>query len=261
MMESLSLPQIHSVLLDILKDIDSFCRSNGIKYAIGYGTLLGAVRYGDFIPWDDDADLIMPRDDFERFLSTYPKDGRYHCLFNDDRDGERFIAGFAKVHDPQTDKFVGDHRFRNHYGVSVDIFPLDPLPEDQEERKKLISKAMHYGRLLSYYGKRIGHFSHGLMLLSRLHSKKYWMKKCGEVCHTVKQETSSYVGVLMGARGFHNVHPKSFLDDPAEIALAGHKFLCPKDTDSYLSQIYGPDYMTPPPEDKRTGHGDPVYRI
>ena len=260
-MEVLSLPQIHSILLDILIDIDSFCRSNGIRYAIGYGTLLGAVRYGDFIPWDDDADLIMPREDFERFIDTYPADGRYHCLYNTDIEGERFISGFAKVHDPQTDKFVGNKKYRNHYGISVDIFPLDPLPENPEKRRKLIARAMHYNRMLGFYGKHFFRSSPFLMIEARIRRMDYWFRKCNETVHSVKPEESSLYGVMMGAQGFHNVHPKTLLDDPAEIELAGHKFLCPKDTDSYLRQIYGPDYMTPPPEDQRTGHGDPVYRI
>ena len=259
-METLSLKQIQSILLDILLDIDRFCRENGLRYAIGYGTLLGAVRYGDFIPWDDDADIIMPREDFERFLATYP-DGRYRCLYNTDRKGECFISGFAKVHDPRTDKFVGNRKYRNHYGVSVDIFPLDPLPEDETQRRQLISRGMHYGRRLACYGKRLFHGSPLLMIESRLRSRDYWFRKCQEVCRSVKPEESSLYGVIMGARGYHNVHPNTLLDQPAEIELAGHKFLCPKDTDAYLRQIYGPDYIIPPPENKRTGHGDPVYRV
>ena len=81
-MQTLTLPDIHATLLEILKDIDAFCRREGICYALGYGTLLGAVRYGDFIPWDDDADLIMPRADFDRFVASYPSDGRFHCLLD-----------------------------------------------------------------------------------------------------------------------------------------------------------------------------------
>lgn len=165
--------QIHSVLLDILVDIDAFCRKNDLRYSLGYGTLLGAVRYGDFIPWDDDADIIMPRADFDRFVESYPEDGRYRCLLNKAGKDGFFVAGFAKVHDPRTNKFIGSKKYLSNYGVSVDIFPLDPLPEDKEEQHALIAKAMHYGRRLSCYGKRFFSTSPLLMIESRLRSRNY----------------------------------------------------------------------------------------
>ena len=112
-MQVLTLPEIHADLLEILKDIDAFCRKEGITYSLGYGTLLGAVRYGDFIPWDDDADLIMPRADFDRFVATYPSDGRFHCLLNTVNDTEYYVSGFAKVHDPSTQKYIGNKKVKN----------------------------------------------------------------------------------------------------------------------------------------------------
>ena len=260
-MKKLSMAQIHSVLLDILTDIDAFCRKEGLRYSLAYGTLLGAVRYGDFIPWDDDADIVMPREDFERFIASYPNEGRFHCIHNNTGEKEFYLSGFAKVHDTTTDKFIGSKKYRSRYGVSVDIFPLDPLPEDPEERHALISKAMHYCRRLGCHNKYFFHSNPFTMLEAHMHSHQYWMDKCNEVVHTVKLEDTPYIGVMMGATGYYNVHPKNFLDRPAEINFAGHRFLCPEDTDKYLSQIYGPDYITPPPVEKRRTHGDPVYQL
>ena len=83
-MVQLSKPQIHSVLLEILKVVDKFCKEKGLRYSIAYGTLLGAVRHKGFIPWDDDIDILMPRPDFERFVSEFGKEpgARYRCLYN-----------------------------------------------------------------------------------------------------------------------------------------------------------------------------------
>lgn len=260
-MQVLTLPDIHAGLLEILKDIDAFCRREGITYALGYGTLLGAVRYGDFIPWDDDADLIMPRKDFDRFVATYPRDGRFHCLLNTVNDTEYYVSGFAKVHDPSTQKYIGNKKVKYRYGISVDIFPLDPLPEDPEERHSLIKRAMHCHRRLRYTCKCFPYGSPLLMLEAHLRGRRYWWKKCMEAVHSVAPDSTSLYGVMMGATSFRNVHPKTLLDNPSEIVLAGHSFLCPADTNAYLTQIYGPDYITPPPESERTGHGGTVYRI
>ena len=260
-MKALTLEDIHARLLEILIDIDAFCRREGIRYSLGYGTLLGAVRYGDFIPWDDDADLIMPRADFDRFVTTYPADGRFHCLLNTVNDKEFYISGFAKVHDPSTEKYIGNKKFKYRYGISVDIFPLDPLPEDPLAQRALIARAMHYQRRLRCHSVRFLHGAPLMMLESRLHSRQWWWNKCMEVVGSVPPESTSLVGVMMGATSFRNVHPKTVLDNPGEITLAGHSFLCPADVPAYLTQIYGPDYITPPPVEHRVGHGGTVWQL
>lgn len=260
-MQTLTLPDIHATLLEILKDIDVFCRREGIVYGLGYGTLLGAVRYGDFIPWDDDADLIMPRADFDRFVASYPSDGRFHCLLDNTGPAEYYVSGFAKVHDPSTEKYIGNKKVKYRYGISVDIFPLDPLPEDPVAQHALIKRAMHYHRRLRCTCKRFPYGSPFLMLAANLRGRNYWRKKCMETVRSVPPERTSLCGVLLGATSFRNIHPRTLLDTPGEISLAGYKFLCPADTDGYLTQLYGPDYIIPPPEFQRVGHGGSVYRL
>ena len=84
-MNYLSLRQLQLALLDILIEVDKFCRENDITYSLTYGTLLGAIRHKGFIPWDDDLDIMMPRKDFERFLELFPKSGtRFTSLYNTD---------------------------------------------------------------------------------------------------------------------------------------------------------------------------------
>lgn len=73
-MRQLTDKEIHDCLLNILKDVDEFCRQNGLRYSLAYGTLIGAVRHHGFIPWDDDIDIQMPRPDFERFIREYGRD-------------------------------------------------------------------------------------------------------------------------------------------------------------------------------------------
>ena len=71
MKEQLTLKEIQSVNLEIMKDIHAFCVLNGIHYSLAYGSLLGAIRHQGFIPWDDDMDIMMPRPDYKRMLNEY----------------------------------------------------------------------------------------------------------------------------------------------------------------------------------------------
>ena len=120
--------EIHTYLLDILKAIDAFCTQNGIRYSMAYGTLIGAARHKGFIPWDDDIDLLMPRPDFERFISTFGKeeDARYRCIYRVNTPQEYYKHIFAKVHDSWTELKQDKYRF----GLYVDIFPVDGKPDD-----------------------------------------------------------------------------------------------------------------------------------
>ena len=93
-MKKLSHSEIQEALACILKDVDAFCRENGIRYSLAYGTLIGAVRHRGFIPWDDDIDLLMPRPDFERFVAAY-KGRRYKCLYGTKNDEADFVNFFA----------------------------------------------------------------------------------------------------------------------------------------------------------------------
>ena len=137
-MVQLSKPQIHSVLLEILKVVDKFCKEKGLRYSIAYGTLLGAVRHKGFIPWDDDIDILMPRPDFERFVSEFGKEpgARYRCLYNTENENERFMHFFAKVHDSWTVSHQGEF-VKYRFGLNIDVFPVDGKPEDVNVQKKM----------------------------------------------------------------------------------------------------------------------------
>lgn len=130
--------EIKKIQLEILKYVDQFCSQNNIKYALGYGTLIGAVRHKGFIPWDDDIDIIMRRNDYNRFIELFSKEtGRYkvwsHNLQTD------YPIPYAKVTDEKTLKLEGTNYYVER-GVDIDVFPLDDLPNDEKAVDKVFKK-------------------------------------------------------------------------------------------------------------------------
>ena len=129
-MRQLTLKELQQFSLEILKDVAGFCESNGIRYSLGYGTLLGAVRHKGFIPWDDDVDIMMPREDYERFRVLYKSD-RYS--FIDSQNTPDCYIAFGRVCD--TEKTIASSCIpwvKRDVGVWIDIFPIDRVPDDKE---------------------------------------------------------------------------------------------------------------------------------
>lgn len=127
----LTLDELKTLQLGILTDVDSFCRSQNLRYSLAYGTLLGAVRHKGFIPWDDDIDIWMLREDYEKFRRIYKSD-RYYLV-----DSSSHVElPYGKVCDNETILIENaNHSFSP--GVFIDIFPVDFLPIDEKERKKV----------------------------------------------------------------------------------------------------------------------------
>ncbi|MDI9550374.1 MAG: LicD family protein [Bacteroidales bacterium] len=259
--------QIQLTLLEILKDVDAFCRASGIRYSLAYGTLLGAVRHKGFIPWDDDIDLLMPRPDFERFLATYGKEpgARYQCLFNARGKKINFVNFFAKVHDTKTLSIESRMRKSHRFGLSIDLFPVDGKPDD---RKALLR-----------HEKRLGHCAHQILLKQRpffplsfhnplpamieahLHSLDGLLRRCMKLMKEYDFSTSRLCGSApIGSNGLKEVYERELFEEYIELEFEGCRFLAFSRWDEYLRQQFG-DYMQLPPENQRKSHGLTVYLL
>ena len=268
-MNELTLDELKRIEFDILKHFDAFCKEHNIRYYLAYGTLLGAIRYKKFIPWDDDVDVLVPRDDYERLLEIY-QDNEQYKMFAFEKDG-KFHYPFAKLCDLSTRKFMPEFRSSDAIpGVEIDIFPLDCWCSDYESAKKEARSIYREIAFLQASQLRESPTKKGLKSMlwklvsvyAKIRTYKYFNKKIVKKSKANKQETPVFVGskswCIYGERG---VVPAEAFADVAYVEFEGEMFPAPIGYDTYLTCLYG-DYLPEPPKEKqKTNHNFKAYRI
>jgi len=267
-MKELTLQELKDIEFNLLKVFDAFCKENNIKYFLAYGTLLGAVRYKKFIPWDDDVDLLIPREDYDRMISLFKDNERYR-LFAFEKDTE-YRYPFAKLCDMTTRKDEFDYENGVELGVDIDLFPLDAWDDDLDKAKK---EAKYIKKNMGYLGltklkkadsvnpvKRL--IKGVLMILCKIFGHKYFIEKILKASDKPEQKGNNYVGAkswcVYGERG---IIPAEAFSGSIEIEFEGEKFPAPIGYDTYLTCLYG-DYLPEPPKEKqKTHHSFKAYRI
>jgi len=267
-MKELTLQELKDIEFEILKMFDAFCKENNIKYFLAYGTLLGAVRYKKFIPWDDDVDLLIPREDYDRMIKLFKDTERYH-LFAFEKD-DNYHFPFAKLCDMSTRKDEFGYASKIELGVDIDIFPLDAWDDDLEKARKeaiYIQRNMNFlswARLKKPDSKSyIKRFVKGIvMIFCRILGCKFFMKRILKATVKPEQEGNNYVGgkswCVYGTKG---IIPAEAFADSVDIEFEGQMFPAPIGYDTYLTCLYG-DYLPEPPKEKqKTHHGFKAYRL
>lgn len=257
----ISFDETKLVLLDILNDFNRFCRVNGLRYSIAYGSLIGVVRHHGFIPWDDDIDILIPRRDYMRFLNEYQHP--YYKLFSQETDSE-WPLNFAKLCDTRT---VSVDSFGNTSSIAIDMFILDGLPGPFERAKKFVVKVNRLHSIWSSQlftrrldvGRRFGIKKNCLILLSKLaHCFIPYNLFVAEMLKYKQQydlESSMYCASLTGdCRIYETEKMLDYTYAPFEDTEV---MIC-KNYDYQLKLTHG-DYMTLPPEDQRYNHEAIAY--
>ena len=264
-MKTLSIREIQLADLEILKDFDAFCRKNGIKYALAYGTLLGAVRHKGFIPWDDDIDIMMRREDYERFSREYKSD-RYRFI-RPEKDPECWIS-FGRLADCSRTRLatvIPWHSSKLSSGAWIDIFPIDYAPDEKEEYLSLFRA---FNALLKQSRKIRGAHSYpvkGMPLKLRLkvfwktHTHRSLSRKdpsvfANDFVSLIGRVTSAPTGHMAQ---FHSADTpfcyfdKGMFDNYVDIPFEGSLMMAPARYDEMLRSVYGADYMSLPPKNRR----------
>lgn len=239
------------ILTGILNYIDEVCAKNDLKYFIAYGSLIGTIRHKGFIPWDDDVDVWVPIDDYEKLLNIIENDNKYQ-VGNNIKDKNWFI-NFAKVSDKRT-ILVDDRESNFTYkgstqrGVAVDIFPLFEINAKKVEQ---IEKICRFRRLCYWYEHD---FLKGWkrVLLGAFEFAGFRTDKFTEILYKIeKSKTSSgLLGCSISPYGKKDCFNKEWFSKSIKIPFENINVSVPVGYHEILEKLYG-DYMTPPPEEER----------
>lgn len=267
-MKEIGIEELKKLELDILSYIAEFCEKKGIVYFLCGGTMLGAVRHNGFIPWDDDIDIMLMREDYERLIAEFPQHEYYRII--DNRNNKSYPFAYATVNDIRT--FKDEKKYRKIYTeplcVNVDVFPIDTIPENEHEQIKFYEKIAWQGKMLKCaidsYGKGDGLwgtivknaaiFFFRVQELFHIQKTEEVVEKFRILAQSHNGDESKYCGIAaIDHYGVKEVNPR------ANYKVIKHRFENKEFNiisgyDRYLSQLYGKNYMSLPPRDKRMTH-------
>ena len=243
-MDSIELEEAKNVMLDILLEFDRICHIHSLVYWLDFGTLLGAVRYEGFIPWDDDLDVSMPRDDYNKFLEIAQKELKEEYFLQNKSTDKSIFIHFSKIRDNNSlyiEKHEINKNMEYHQGIYIDIFPVNYI------NPSVVSRIRY-----QFIKKCIKLFSNRYVSLD-----------------VIARSLISFLNIFHSPKNEYVVRGPEMMTDElkiykqdifplAKIKFEEYQFYAPKDIDKYLRLFYGDNYMIPPPKDKRKTHAHSI---
>lgn len=248
------------IMLIMMDYIDSFCRSNNIKYFLYGGSLIGAIRHKGYIPWDDDIDICMMRQDYDKFLAIFSDpNNRYRLITPETNPG--YYLPTAKVYDDATilkEKVSAGVPI----GVFIDVFPLDYSFDDYNE-------ACSFGKKVGFYRKIVDIknitldtkrkiLKNILLLFLKVlvvpFTRKYAIKKICSLSEKYKTKPTKYVGQFTKMTyESREIYDSKWFENALDVTFEGRQYSIPKEYDLVLKTEFG-DYMKLPPKEKQVTH-------
>ena len=263
--------EIQEIDYNILVQAVNFFNEHEIEYCLCAGTVLGAVRHNGFIPWDDDIDIYLPREDYDRFKEIVGKEGA-NCINNylsvKIPGDESYPFPYIKIFDNRI--IVKDGMMRDKFAMSVgiDVFPMDHYPDSEKEHRryfrnqrllrlilgsqniKLLSPKFYLARILGFLPYHLMGGYRKITVLMDTYAKK----------SNQKNKDSRHYGCGTWPESEREYFETDMIFPFEMHVFENAQYYIPGGYDAYLKNLYG-DYMTPPPEDKRARHDFEAYWI
>ena len=253
-MNTIDLKKLQQTELEVLKHFHQYCTENGLRYYLIGGALLGAARYGGFIPWDDDIDVTMPREDYERLKKMY--DSSEYFLQNTDSEA-KFARCIMKL------RKNGTHiverccqHVKMHDGVYIDIFPIDYVAHNSPAI--LNKRAKEIRRWWTLRTIKSGYYGNHMILKTLIRWGIFWLpasaidKKIDKLCTLENGGERNYAILFLHNYWWEKqIHEPHVFGDGTVCSFEGEQFIAPSDMHAFLSRVFGEDYMKEPPVEKQ----------
>ena len=259
--------KIQEKMLEILVYFENFCTENGLKFTLCGGTCLGAVRHGGFFPWDDDVDVFMLREDYEKLQGLWEKNAdtsRYACVRSNESINIHHSATEIK---DNTTTFINRHSVNSdiHHGLMIDVIPVDGVPAASWRRclqmvDSMIYCCFNFQRLPEHKGK-VTYYATKLALgVFRSPKVRYKIWKGAErrIARYGTENCDLVASFGEGTSIMKMRFPTAWFENPATMDFEGHLMPVPANTDEYLRISFG-DYMQLPPEEDRVARHSAVF--
>lgn len=270
MEDRFGLKPVWDALLAIHADFAKICEKHGLTYYIAFGTALGAIRHHGFIPWDDDFDVIMPREDYDKFINLPETEFPAHLKLVNWHNTPEFPHVFSKVMDVRREKIEEVERavgYPQNQGLFMDVFPLDGYPStwfglklwhlkflffrcvEWDLEKKKVTKRIHYVERL------LGFVCH--LFLPWIRCQHDLMPYLEKLSRPVAFSKSKVCGYVINHTFFKpKVHRTEVFGAGRRVAFMDGSVNIASDYDAYLRVEYGNYMSIPPPEKQKPNHGD-----
>ena len=263
------LDDIKALEVDILSKFDDFCTKHNLKYCLTGGSLLGAVRHGGIIPWDDDIDIGMFRPDYNRLLklaSDMPEECRLFSIEKGDRSA-RLYGRICNMKYVSVDKYY-ESNLSNYFGI--DIFPLEAVPSDKKEFAGFAKKVRLLRRMFIFSNSALFKGNGFLrayvlkpipIIICKIIGAKRIYRMFRNLIDKIDYDNAEYIALLTGQYTENEQYPKDKYYDLTRIDFEGLKLPAMVTYDEYLTRLYG-DYMQLPDEAHRQPHHSfDLYKI
>jgi len=254
------LKKLQNEMLQLLVEVDRICRKNNIQYFLSHGTLLGAVRHKGYIPWDDDVDIEMLREDYERFCKACESDLNTSKFFLQNQQTDKnynWVYGKLKL---QNTSYVraGQEHLKLKDGIFLDIFPLDHISSSMSKQKFVLFMCKMFRKILwAPVGKKTLENKYSRMLFKVLSfiPRTVTIRMNDFITRLDNKKNTSF---LISNNLFDgHVYKREWYTESIDVDFEGHTFMASKEYHHILTLLYG-DYMKLPPVEKREGHCYPT---